>query len=88
MEKSSWQGRKCFCIIFNLSKAFDKINHAILVAKLKADGFSLNALKIINSYLNNRKQKVQTNDKFSSESTVITGVTHNFLDRPLLLPYL
>ena len=36
------------------------------------------------SYLNNRKQQVQINNKFISASTVIDGVPQGSVDRPLL----
>ena len=36
------------CVLFmNLSKSFDTINHDLLLAKLKAYGFSTNALDLI-----------------------------------------
>ena len=38
----------------------------------------------MHSYLNNRKQQVQINNKFSSESTVIAGVPQGYIDGPLL----
>ena len=68
----------------DLSKAFDTINHDLLIAKLKAYGFSKEALKLMKSYLKNRKQKVQINNKFSSESDVIAGVPQGSIDGPLL----
>ena len=61
-------------LFLDLSKAFDTSNHDLLLAKLKAYGFSPNALKLMHSYLNNREQQVQINNKFSSESSVIAGV--------------
>ena len=36
------------------------------------------------SYLKNRKQKVQINNKFSSETDVIAGVPQGFIEGPLL----
>ena len=68
----------------DLSKAFYTLNHNLLTAKLKAYGFSKEALKLMKSYLKNRKQKVQINNKFSSERDVIAGVPQGSIDGPLL----
>ena len=68
----------------DLSKAFDTINHDLLLAKLKTYGFSLNAVKLMRSYLKNRKQQVQINHKSSSENIVIAGVPQGSIDGPLL----
>jgi len=38
-------------IIMDLSKAFDTINHKLLLSKLEAYGFSPSAVKLIRSYL-------------------------------------
>ena len=66
-------GEYVYALFLYLSKAFDTINHDLFLAKLKAYGFSPYALKLMHSYLNNRKQQVQISNKFSSESTVIAG---------------
>ena len=42
-------------MLTDLSKAFDCLNHNLLIAKLNAYGFSLDALKFIRSYLKGRK---------------------------------
>ena len=42
-----------------LSKAFDTLNHKLLIAKLGAYGFDTKALYYIKSYLDNRKQRVR-----------------------------
>ena len=68
----------------DLSKAFDTINHDLMLAKLKAYGFSTNALNLMHSYLKNRKQKVQINNKFSLERNVIAGVSQRSIDGLLL----
>ena len=68
----------------DLSKAFYIINHDLLLAKLKVYGFSPYALKLMHSYLNNRKEQVQINNKFSSESTVIAGFPQGSIYGPLL----
>ena len=82
MEESSWQRRIRFCIIHGSFKSFRY--KSLLLAKLKAYGSSLNAVKLIHSYLNNRKQQVQNNNKFSSEDIVIAGVSQGSIDGPLL----
>ena len=48
-------------IQMNLSKAFDIINHELLAAKVNAYEFIKEALKLIFSYLSNRKQRVKIN---------------------------
>ena len=46
-------------ILMDLSKAFEAINREFLVAKRNAYGFSTEKIRLIFSYLNNRKQKVK-----------------------------
>ena len=60
------KGENVCTIFMDLSKAFDSINHDLLLAKLKAYGFSENALKLMCSYLKHRRQAVQINNNFSS----------------------
>ena len=68
----------------DLSKAFDTINHDLLLAKLKAYGFSKEALQLMKNYLKNQKQKTQINNTFSSERDVIAGVPQDSIDGFLL----
>ena len=44
-------------LFIDLSKAFDTINHDLMLAKLKAYEFSTNALNFMHNYLKNRNQK-------------------------------
>ena len=60
-------------VLMDLSKAFDTINHQLLLAKLHAYGFSKQALAIVCSYLSNRKQRIKIN-VFSSWKDLILGV--------------
>ena len=78
------KGEYVSALFMDPSKAFDTINNDLLIAKLKAYGFSEEALKLMKSYLKNRKQKVQINNKFSLERDVIARVRQGSIDGPLL----
>ena len=70
-SKKSVDNGGAFGVLFNeLSKAFDCLFHELLNAKLDAYGFDKNTLKLVNSYLTYRKQRVKINDKYSSWSEV------------------
>ena len=51
---------------FDLSKVFDYLSHELIVGKLNAYGFSLSALKLMQSYLSERKQRTKINQAYSS----------------------
>ena len=68
----------------DLSKAFDTINHDLLLLKLKAYGFSKDVLTLMWNYLKNRKQRVVINNCASTAETVVAGVPQGSIDGPLL----
>ena len=49
-------------LLTDLSKAFDCIPHHLIIAKLEAHGFHIDAFKPMYNYLRNRKQRVKVNE--------------------------
>ena len=58
----------------DLSKAFDSIPHNLLIAKMHAYGFSLDAVTFFYSYLKRRKQNVRINNTHSVFQILLSGV--------------
>ena len=61
-------------VLMDLSKAFDTINHKLLIAKLHAYGFDLSSLEIIYDYLSDRWQRTKIHTSFSSWSRILSGM--------------
>ena len=70
--------------LIDLSKAFDRLSHELIIAKLNAYRFSLSALKLMQSYLSERKQKTKINQAYSSWEEILFGVPQGFILGPIL----
>ena len=82
--KSALNEGEIICALFmDFTKAFDTVNHDLLLAKLKTYGFSINALNLMYSYIKNRKQSVQISNSLSSTKKVHAGVPQSSIDGPL-----
>ena len=78
------KGRNIGAIFSNLYKAFDTLNHELLLAKLNAFGFYENVIAYIKSYLSNRYQRTNINNKFSIWKNIYKGVPQGFVLGSLL----
>ena len=71
-------------LLTDLSKAFDCLNHELLIAKLDAYGFDYLSLAYIFSYLSDRKQRTKVNNSFSKWHGIKSGIPQGSIIGPLL----
>ena len=71
-------------ILFDFVKAFDRVHHETLLAKLSSIGISGNLLQWIRSFLTNRTMSVSINGSHSRPVLVISGVPQGSVIGPLL----
>ena len=72
------------CILLDLRKAFDTLNHTILLRKLEKYGIRGIALSILHSYLSDRQQYVCIGPSSSSYLSISCGVPQGSILCPLL----
>ena len=83
--RNSLDKREFVCGVFiDLEKAFDTVNHKILLQKLEHYGVRGICNSWFNSYLSNRKQKVKFKDKCSEYLDITCGVPQGSILGPLL----
>ena len=70
-------------LLTDLSKAFDCMSHDLLTAKLNVYGLSLSALKLVHSYLQNRKQNTKIGSSFHLWEEIVSGVPQGPILGPL-----
>ena len=77
-------GHKVGVIYMDLSKAFDSLNHELLIAKLKCYGLDQNAVEFFRSYLSNRYQCCKINNTLGDWRKIIASVPQESILGPLL----
>ena len=71
-------------VLTDLSKAFDCLNHDLLIAKLNAYGFRKAAIHFIYNYLKERKHRTKINNTYSNWRSTKLGVPQGSILGPLL----
>ena len=71
-------------IFLDLKKAFDTVNHEILLKKLEYFGFDYTSIAFFHSYLSNRKQQCNVNGASSELLNISCGVPRGTILGPLL----
>ena len=84
LKASLDKGEYVGVFFMDLSKAFDTINHDLLLAKLKTYRCSHNALAFMLTYLKNRSHRVNINNNFSTWEEIIAGAPQGSVLGPLL----
>ena len=77
--------RKCYVagLFIDLSKAFDSLNHKILIDKFEYMGIRGVPQKRFKSYIDNRSQSVYCNSTYSLAKSVSKGVTQESILGPI-----
>ena len=76
--------KEIMVILYDLSAAFDTVSHDILLEKLKAYGFDDSSLKWMKSYLQDRQQYVQVDEKISEIKVTNIGTPQGSRLSPIL----
>ena len=81
---NSSQGKLCGAVFLDLTKAFDTVDHGILLRKLSEIGLCENSLQWFRSYITDRKQRTCCGNELSDELPVTHGVPQGSILGPLL----
>lgn len=71
-------------ITIDMTKAFDKVNHSLLLSKLKAYGVSPKFLNLLNGFLVGRRQRMSYHGNLSACAPVHSGLPQGSVLSPLL----
>ena len=61
-------------LLMDLYKAYDCVNHELIIAKLAAYGLNEGSLRLIQNYLSKRKQRVKIGSSLSEWLEIVLGV--------------
>ena len=78
------EGKDTDCIYLDYAKAFDKVDHALLLKKMTKYGIHPRMIKWIESFLTDRSQQVVVDGHLSLAAIIISGVPQGTVLGPIL----
>ena len=84
IDQAKSEKKSSYCIFLDFAKAFDTVNHEILISKLDHYGISGLSNNLFKSYLSNRTQQTEINGTLSDVGTIRHGVPQGSVLGPLL----
>ena len=84
LDEAKSKRNSSYCIFLDFAKAFDTVNHEILLAKLDHYGISGVSHTLLKSYLSNRTQQTEINGVLSDTGIIKHGVPQGSVLGPLL----
>jgi hypothetical protein len=86
-DKNLQEGQQTDILILDLAKAFDKVNHSLLIHKLQHYGIIGKSVRWIQNWIANRKQSVVIDGSTSDAVSVDSGVPQYSILGPGLFLY-
>ena len=87
-RKTLDKGGETGAILTDLSKAFDCIDHNLLIAKLDAYGFEKQSIDFLHSYLKKRKQITKVDSAYILWKMLLSGVPQGLYIRTTTIQYI
>ena len=84
LEQAKQEKKSSYCVFLDFAKAFDTVNHEILLSKLNHHGISGSSHKLFETYLSNRVQQTEINGILSEKGVIKHGVPQGSVLGPLL----
>ena len=77
------ENKTSILVLLDFSKAFDTLNHQLLLAILRYIGFGDSACQLVHSFLSDRTQQVVLNSQRSTLLNILIGVSQGNILGPL-----
>ena len=84
LKKNLDEGYFTCCVFLDLLKAFDTVNHTLLLKKLQFNRIRGNMFNLLNNYLSKCSQFIQCDETQSHINKIVYGVPHDSTLGPLL----